>query len=550
MAHYPFLRMISDEQRSRIIALADEFLEDFDRQGSAEELLAAIGAMIEGSHSNRDLILDIINIIIEQVVAHFRPDTADDSGKYFNLISLLNQVPIKTHSIRYRPTLELIRGLGRREHTAEEDFETLQLMIILNEIEDYEHAGNIIWEHHQSDKGIDLLDLIYGIERARMLARQDKIIDQIGQWLMLILQIGKTFNYDCVYWVVVSWVRSSGCLRNTEHKKHLLHHLYGNYKGDQPLVTAQILYELFNLENRLLNPVEKMGYFVKLQQYQPSTLRVQQLQQLYFFAGNYSSGIQSRFKESIQYYQLSNYYLHKNWEALRNISAFLREHLGKKQYYQVMHYVEIQMQHFSSLLSLQSNAYVENLQINYSRIEGLYKQVEELSLTDSLTGLRNRRYLENNLYHMIMLAARQKVPIGFAMLDLDHFKNVNDTFGHLAGDFVLEELAAIITSFFRKSDIIVRYGGEEFFIVLFDTSQSRTVELMSRLREHVEQHIFEYMDQHIRITASIGISCHTFANRQWDPDMITIIDEVDKALYKAKTSGRNQIIIHPTEFPA
>ncbi len=542
------IRQISEEQVNLISALTSAIFGAQDGHARIEELVDTVKTISEESHYNPILIRDVVSVIIEHLCSSITPSVHDDLDKCFDLLSLLNHVPIKSQSVWNRPTIELIRALGRRDHSAEEDFETLQLIMILNEIEDYGSAGGIIWQHHDSDSGTDLLDLVYNIEHTRMLSRQDKLLDHIKCWVTLFYQVYHAFNYDCAIWVIFCWLSSCAHLKNSEHKKQLLQKVYNEYQGKQSLLTAQILFELFDMENRLLSPIEKMGYFVKLQNHSPASLKVQQLQQMYFFAGNYSSGFQSRFKESIKYYQLSNYYLHKSWESLRNISAFLRDHLSERQYYQVMHFVEIKMQHFSNLLSLQSNAYVENLQTNFSKIEKLYKKVEELSLTDSLTGLRNRRYLENNLYHMIMLAARQKVPIGFAMIDIDHFKVVNDAYGHLGGDFVLEELAAIIISFFRKSDIIVRYGGEEFFVVLFDSSQSRTMDLMSCLREHVEHHIFEHEDKQIHITISIGISCHTFKDHQWDPDLITIIGEVDEALYKAKTSGRNQIIIHQNEI--
>ncbi len=542
------IRLISEEQVKLISALTSAILGAQDGHAKIEKLVDAVKTISEDSHYNPIIIRDVVSVIIEHLCSSITPSFHDDLDKCFEFLSLLNHVPIKSQSVWYRSAIDMIRALGGRNHSAEKDFETLQLMMILKEIEDYSHAGGIIWQHHGPDSGTDLLDLVYNIELARILSRQDKILDQIRCWVTLCYQVYHAFNYDCAIWVIFCWLSSCAHLKNSEHKKQLLQKAYNEYEGKQSLLTAQILYELFDMENQLLSPIEKMGYFINLQSHSPASLKVQQLQQMYFFAGNYSSGFQSRFKESIKYYQLSNYYLHKSWESLRNISSFLRDHLSEAQYYRVMHFVETKMQHFNNLLSLQSNAYVENLQTNFSRIEKLYKQVEELSITDSLTGLRNRRYLENNLDHMILLAARQKVPIGFAMIDIDHFKVVNDTYGHLGGDFVLEELATIIISFFRKSDIIVRYGGEEFFVVLFDSSQSRMVELMSRLREHVEHHIFEYEDEHIHITISIGISCHTFRDRQWDPDMITIIGEVDKAVYKAKTSGRNQIIIYQCEI--
>lgn len=187
-----------------------------------------------------------------------------------------------------------------------------------------------------------------------------------------------------------------------------------------------------------------------------------------------------------------------------------------------------------------NNAYVESLEADYDKIESLLIQVEELSLTDALTGLKNRRHLEENLIQTLLLATRHRTPINFAMVDIDHFKAVNDQWGHLAGDKVLADLAQLIKDEFRKSDVVIRYGGEEFLIILFDSKLKDTLVKMELLRAKVEKHVFRYKEHEIKITISIGVNKHDdgiFSDR----DMARCIEAADRAVYKAKNEGRNQV---------
>jgi diguanylate cyclase (GGDEF)-like protein len=221
----------------------------------------------------------------------------------------------------------------------------------------------------------------------------------------------------------------------------------------------------------------------------------------------------------------------------------MRLHLEPECYFRAMPYLDIRIHELSNQVSMQNNAYVESLQDDYNKIEELYERVGELSLTDSLTGLRNRRYLENNLFQMVVLAARHKVPVCFSIIDIDFFKLTNDTFGHLAGDYVLKELAKVLINEFRKSDIIIRYGGEEFLVILFDSDMERSKRIMDDLRQKISQYNFEYRHHVIPITVSIGISCD---NTQ-DPnhsDLNKFITHADMAMYKAKSEGRNRLSVY------
>jgi len=271
-----------------------------------------------------------------------------------------------------------------------------------------------------------------------------------------------------------------------------------------------------------------------------SYLSFEQWQYLYFFAGNYYSGVEQNFPKSIRAYHHSTYYLHKSWLSLQNLSQFLREHLSPEQLVQIMPFLEKRVISLADQISLQNSTYVETLHKNYLLINELYHQVEALSITDHLTGLKNRHYLYNNLYHAFQLAARHKVPICFAILDIDHFKRVNDKYGHLAGDYVLQTLANMLLSFFRKSDVIIRYGGEEFLLILFDIQKEKMLELMEEFRAKIENYEFIYQDNQFHITISTGCICNCFACLN-DTVLNSYIEQADRALYRAKEMGRNTV---------
>jgi len=122
------------------------------------------------------------------------------------------------------------------------------------------------------------------------------------------------------------------------------------------------------------------------------------------------------------------------------------------------------------------------------------------------------------------------------MLDIDHFKKINDTYGHLAGDFVLKEIAKIVKNLIRKSDICGRFGGEEFVILLPNTKLSGAMKLAERIRETIQNHTFDFNGKKINVTVSIGITS-VGVNDSYE----SLISRADEALYEAKEKGRNRI---------
>ncbi len=163
----------------------------------------------------------------------------------------------------------------------------------------------------------------------------------------------------------------------------------------------------------------------------------------------------------------------------------------------------------------------------------LFQAQEENAMTDELTKLPNRRALAQRFLEEMHRARRHHKAIAFLMIDLDHFKQVNDTYGHLNGDAVLAELAGILTTGARDSDVCARYGGEEFGMILHETTESGARTLAERIRSKVAAATFP---GGLKLTISIGVAATD------EPALFTtLMERADQALYAAKQGGRNQV---------
>lgn len=172
---------------------------------------------------------------------------------------------------------------------------------------------------------------------------------------------------------------------------------------------------------------------------------------------------------------------------------------------------------------------------NRERIQALHQaqnRLARMALSDGLTGLFNRAYFDATIEQETARSLRTKKPLSLLLIDLDYFKKINDTYGHQAGDRVLEEVALVLREQSRTSDTVCRYGGEEFAIILPETPRSHAQMVAERIRQRVST-----LDCGFAVTASIGINC---AERPEGLVPQTLIAGADKALYAAKHNGRNR----------
>jgi diguanylate cyclase (GGDEF)-like protein len=224
-------------------------------------------------------------------------------------------------------------------------------------------------------------------------------------------------------------------------------------------------------------------------------------------------------------------------ESLNTVYFIMNMGAGFLLIYIVLHYFvkDRQASHVMAVQSkeqaIQSKA---QLQAAYEQLKQNEIKIRELMLTDPLTGIANRRYLDQRLEHEIQRSLRYGTSFSIIMTDLDHFKQINDKYGHNTGDAVLVQFAKVLNANVRSSDFVARYGGEEFVILLPDTDNKGAVELAERIRQDTAQQTFQDVRQ--PVTASFGVT--TVMRAQ---DGVEVLKKADEALYSSKEQGRNRV---------
>jgi diguanylate cyclase (GGDEF)-like protein len=175
--------------------------------------------------------------------------------------------------------------------------------------------------------------------------------------------------------------------------------------------------------------------------------------------------------------------------------------------------------------------------VSYIHLKMLAK-LEPLATTDQLTGLNNRHYFTSELVKQINIWRRYQRPLSIIMLDIDFFKKVNDSYGHLAGDYALKALSKICAGQVRDIDTVARIGGEEFAILLPSTAVNGAMQIAERIRHITENYTFKYEGKSFRFTVSLGIV--ELTDESWS--VTEFIKAADEMLYKAKNAGRNRCV--------
>lgn len=173
---------------------------------------------------------------------------------------------------------------------------------------------------------------------------------------------------------------------------------------------------------------------------------------------------------------------------------------------------------------------------DFDGVDELVENLKKEVVYDFLTQCYNKKETEILVEKFLKESIRYNTPLSIMMLDIDHFKRINDTYGHLAGDYVLKEVAKTIKNSIRQSDICGRFGGEEFLIALPNTKLSGAMKLAERIRKTIEEGIFNFENYNIKVTLSIGITSASKSD-----SLFSLIERADEALYEAKKKGRNRI---------
>ena len=182
---------------------------------------------------------------------------------------------------------------------------------------------------------------------------------------------------------------------------------------------------------------------------------------------------------------------------------------------------------------------VTGVAVNKRQLESANTKLQELALRDGLTGLLNRRYWESCLEREFARHQRYDNPVSLVIFDIDHFKRVNDTYGHQTGDEVIRETARITSQLVRETDFAGRYGGEEFVVLLPGTTLDGAAQFAERLRSTIERQQIDYQGSPLTFTISLGVA--TLAD-----DMAgyqALLERADKALYQSKEGGRNRVTV-------
>jgi diguanylate cyclase (GGDEF)-like protein len=174
---------------------------------------------------------------------------------------------------------------------------------------------------------------------------------------------------------------------------------------------------------------------------------------------------------------------------------------------------------------------------DHHKLKMSVKELHKLSMIDNLTNIYNRRYFFKVSQDLIAIAAREKTEVSLLMIDIDFFKKINDTYGHHAGDFILVSFVKAIEKMMRKSDVFARIGGEEFSILLPNTSAEGSKIIAEKIRKTIEAQVFQYNDIEINFTISIGLAEFNKQNTSIE----LLYKHADKQLYTAKENGRNRV---------
>ncbi|MCA9840132.1 MAG: diguanylate cyclase [Trueperaceae bacterium] len=322
-----------------------------------------------------------------------------------------------------------------------------------------------------------------------------------------------SFSHELLSWHYLAIQDFEQALSHNQLCKEARKH-YDNVLAEDELQLAEIYYHMQSFDQALLVALSALESLdkEKFQSYKPKAYTL--ISQIYKAQKNY--------EQALTYFE----------QGSRLEKALNTEEQQKKQRTLELIYKTEQLKQEARLLEEKN----KELEGYVKRLEELNEQVIELSVRDPLTGLYNRRLLFEQAENYCKLARRYGKPLTVAMIDIDHFKQVNDKFLHKAGDQVLVLLADLMQAHFREADLIARYGGEEFAVVMPETSLENAVIACERLRKTIETYDWSIIHPELRVTSSFGLVSQVVCE-----NLEELFSLADKQLYKAKELGRNRL---------
>jgi len=333
-----------------------------------------------------------------------------------------------------------------------------------------------------------------------------------------------------------------------DYAERLLNNISQKVTPIHTYLYTNMLYMLFSLKKRMLQPEPTITYANLLNSCDPRHLQNDQWYNLHLFCGDHFSNIDTTFEKTIYHYTQANTYLTNKWkEYIQKISE-LNQILSPAEYIKIRAKYEEKQYIIILENSMHNNHFITSLKTAYVKLQDANNTLKEHTYLDSLTGLYNRRFLWERSTEFIQRAWSRNVPISCFMIDIDYFKGINDTFGHLECDKVLKCICECIKTFFRKTDIVIRFGGDEILAMMYNLNSENALIKGEKLRKTIEEMCFTTANNEvIKATVSIGISSAESvgdepARPAKESDIINrLIEEADKHLYVAKTEGRNRV---------
>jgi diguanylate cyclase (GGDEF)-like protein len=179
-----------------------------------------------------------------------------------------------------------------------------------------------------------------------------------------------------------------------------------------------------------------------------------------------------------------------------------------------------------------------------SELKKAKDNLEQMSITDGLSGLYNCRYLTHSLESELRRAKRYDRTLALLLMDIDYFKNLNDSYGHRCGDYVIKTVGKLLKSNVRATDVVARYGGDELAVMLIETSTKSAHEVAEKLKKEIGSYLFQWQTKQLSVSLSIGLATAPAPGIQ---EVSHLVDAADRALYQAKRAGRNTVVVFGQE---